>query len=119
MYLTYHKGSNFDSLMIIAAGANAELERAVAAEPAPEPFPECQLFPATTPDPYQDLIDAANKPNQNDCLLVATEAYARLQKSAYWAKIAGFTWFENAKDVGGHAVVFYQPTADSNIWMYG
>ena len=26
MYLTYHKGSNFDSLMIIAAGANAELE---------------------------------------------------------------------------------------------
>jgi hypothetical protein len=63
----------------------------------------------------------ASKPtptNRNDCLVVATEAYARLQKSAYWAKIAGFTWFENANEVGGHAVVFYQPTANSNIWMY-
>lgn len=58
------------------------------------------------------------EPNQKDCLIVATEAHARLQKSAYWAKIAGFRWFENAKNVGGHAVVFYQPTADSNIWMY-
>ena len=40
------------------------------------------------------------------------------EKERTWAKIAGFTWFENAKKIGGHAVVFYQPTADSNIWMY-
>jgi len=88
------------------------------------------------PDPYQDFIDAVDasrrpavaatptlkatptRSDQKDCLIVATEAYARLQKSAYWAKIAGFTWSENTKVIGGHAVVFYQPTENTNVFMY-
>ena len=49
---------------------------------------------------------------------MATETFARLEKSAYWAQIAGFTWFENNTKLGGHAVVFYQPTQNSNVWMY-
>lgn len=63
----------------------------------------------------------ASKPtptDQNDCLPFALEALARLKKSSHWAEIAGFTWIEDGKKIGGHAVVFYQPTEKSNIWMY-
>ena len=121
-----------------------QLAAASAASPEPDfsdlggrrvntPAPE----PASTPDPYQDLIDAAKqqhasrglsdadvglpgaaREDRKDCLIVATEAFARLEKSAYWAQIAGFTWFENNKKLGGHAVVFYQPTQNMNVWMY-
>jgi len=63
----------------------------------------------------------ASKPtptDQNDCLPFALEALARLKKSSHWAEIAGFTWIEDGKKIGGHAVVFYQPTEKSNVWMY-
>ena len=87
--------------------------------------PSQQPYAVATPpktylstDPNAGLPTIATIPDERDCLLVATEAYARMKDTAHWAKIAGFTWFENAKKVGGHAVVFYQPTADSNIWMY-
>jgi hypothetical protein len=66
---------------------------------APQATPE----PTTTP---------------NDCLVVATEAFARLNKSATWARIAGFKISKNGSAIGGHAVVFYQPTQASNVWMY-
>ncbi len=56
--------------------------------------------------------------DENDCLLVATEAYARMQKTAYWAKIAGFTWIKDGKVIGKHAVLFFQPTESSNVFMY-
>jgi hypothetical protein len=42
----------------------------------------------------------------------------RLSKANAWARIAGFTISENRKVIGGHAVVFFQPTSKSNVWMY-
>jgi hypothetical protein len=56
---------------------------------------------------------------KNDCLIVATEAYARLKKTSYWAIIGGFTvsQLDNTL-IGGHAAVFYQPTTGSNVWAY-
>ena len=41
-----------------------------------------------------------------------------MQKTAYWAKIAGFTWIKDGKVIGKHAVLFYQPTESSNVFMY-
>jgi hypothetical protein len=75
---------------------------------------------AARPDPDQDFIDAVNRSrsNPNDCLIVATEAYTRLSKANAWARIAGFTISKNTKVIGGHAVVFFQPTSNSNVWMY-
>jgi hypothetical protein len=55
---------------------------------------------------------------QQDCLIVATEAQARLKNTACWARIAGFTVSKSSNRIGGHAVVFYQPTLNSNVWMY-
>jgi hypothetical protein len=62
--------------------------------------------------------DPGSSTDQQDCLIVATEAFARLSKSAYWAKIAGFMINNNGKQMYGHAVVFFQPTEGSNVWMY-
>ena len=53
-----------------------------------------------------------------DCLIVATEAFARLKTTAYWARIAGFTITKNGEEVRGHAVAFHQPNATSNVFMY-
>jgi hypothetical protein len=54
-------------------------------------------------------------PSKNDCLIVATETYARLKKTAYWARIAGFAY---SKGEPGHAVVLFQPTKSSTVWLY-
>jgi hypothetical protein len=62
--------------------------------------------------------EAAVESGQRDCLIVATEAHARLSKTAYWARIAGFRINKNSDVVGSHAVVFFQPTASSNVFMY-
>jgi hypothetical protein len=32
--------------------------------------------------------------------------------------MASFMWTVDGKELGGHAVVFFQPTADSNVFMY-
>jgi hypothetical protein len=53
-----------------------------------------------------------------DCLIIATDALSRLKDHAYWARIAGFQVFKKSEKVGGHAVVFFQPTETSNIYMY-
>ena len=76
--------------------------------------------PTVPPVPPAHLDFVPDKPSkdENDCLLVATEAYARMQKTAYWAKIAGFTWIKDGKVIGKHAVLFYQPTESSNVFMY-
>jgi len=55
---------------------------------------------------------------KNDCLIVATEAFARLSKTAVWARIGSFMISRDGKVLGGHAVTFYQPTATSNVWVY-
>lgn len=54
----------------------------------------------------------------NDCLIVATEAFSRLKTTASWARIASFHVTRNQEEVGGHAVVFFQPTSSSNVFMY-
>ena len=68
---------------------------------------------ATPPTPAAPQITE----EKNDCLLVATEAHARLRNSAAWSKIVAFTWI-GPKESTGHAVVFYQPTQDSDVFMY-
>jgi hypothetical protein len=71
--------------------------------------------PSFAPKP---AVPAPTAPDQNDCLPFAIEALARLKKSSHWAEIAGFTWIEDGKTIGGHAVVFYQPTEKTNVFMY-
>ena len=87
---------------------------------APAATPARVAAPAVAPVPPAHLDFVPDKPSkdENDCLLVATEAYARMQKTAYWAKIAGFTWIKDGKVIGKHAVLFYQPTESSNVFMY-
>jgi hypothetical protein len=63
------------------------------------------------------IIASRDDPTPNDCLIVATEAFNRLQKTAHWVKIAGLRIIVAGKIVR-HAVVFFQPTPDSKIWMY-
>jgi hypothetical protein len=60
----------------------------------------------------------ATPEDKNDCLIVATEAYARLKKTSSWARIVAFRLSKNGKSIGGHAVVVYQPTSSSNVFMY-
>ena len=74
-------------------GANKERSRSVAPAPA--------LMPP---------------PSKNDCLIVATETYARLKNTAYWARIAGFDFA--SRDAPGHAVVLFQPAQGSTVWLY-
>lgn len=79
---------------------------------------EIAEFEARVP---QQNTKTATKPavaeDTKDCLIVATETLARLKASAYWSKIAAFTWTDD-KETAGHAAVFYQPTQDSNVFMY-
>ena len=83
------------------------------------PAPELASAPSVAPvPPALDFVPDKPSKDENDCLLVATEAYARMQKTASWAKIAGFTWIEDGKVIGKHAVLFYQPTESSNVFMY-
>jgi len=51
--------------------------------------------------------------DKNDCLIIATDAYARVKSSTYWARIAGFN-----TQMGGHAVLLFQPTEGSAVWLY-
>ena len=55
--------------------------------------------------------------DNKDCLIVATEMQARLRGSAQWSRIAAFSWKVGAKRYG-HAVVFYQPDVNSNVFFY-
>ena len=86
--------------------------------PAPTTGPIVPQQPYYSPPPASSPAIASTAADQNDCLVVATEAYARLKKSSHWAEIAGFTWIEDEKKIGGHAVVFYQPTEKTNVFMY-
>ena len=100
---------------------NAVPAPALASAPAATPAQvAAPTAPAVAPVPPAHLDFVPDKPSkdENDCLLVATEAYARMQKTAYWAKIAGFTWIKDGKVIGNHAVLFYQPTESSNVFMY-
>jgi hypothetical protein len=57
-------------------------------------------------------------PDKNDCLIVATEIFARLKNTAYWARIAGFDYATSERNAPGHAVVLYEPAQGSTVWLY-
>ena len=73
------------------------------------------VWQSPSPDPSFVPKPASD---QNDCVIVATEALARLKKTASWAKMAGFMWTENTTEIDGHVVVFFQPTQSTNVFMY-
>jgi hypothetical protein len=89
--------------------ANSNALRRVNPPPAPsttEYPPQQQSYVAPAPVPQG---------TPNDCLIVATEAYARLKSASYWVRIAGFNYTGGEP---GHAVVLFQPTEGSNVWLY-
>src|SRR5260370_30051575 len=60
----------------------------------------------------------AETKHKNDCVIVAAEAYKRLQAQGIWAEVVGFTW--NAPDgrKSGHAVCLFQLSKTDNILVY-
>ena len=117
LYMAAERLEGYDYLAIVDMSRVDEIPEIRRASPAPASAAAATPTPAT-PAPVFDKPAVAATPDEKDCLLVATEAYARMQKTADWAKIAGFNWLQNKKTIGGHAVVFYQPTQNSNVWMY-
>jgi hypothetical protein len=119
LWMTAMRLQGYDYLCIFDESRTQEMPEVRNALPPPQ-----QPYAASTPqtylstDPNVGLPTIATTPNEKDCLLVATEAYARMKDTAHWVEIAGFTWIEDGKKIGGHAVVFYQPTEKSNVWMY-
>ena len=84
--------------------------------------PHARPKPVPTPAPDIDFSDIGGKrvpqtpaPDRKDCLIVATETLARLKHTAYWARIVGF---EARNAELGHAVVLFQPSDNSNVWLY-
>ena len=119
LYMTAERLEGYDYLAILDMSRVDEIPEIRRASPAPASVSTAVATPTpATPAPVFNKPAVAATPDEKDCLLVATEAYARMQKTADWAKIAGFTWLQNKKEIGGHAVVFYQPTQNSNVWMY-
>ena len=54
-----------------------------------------------------------------DCLIVATETYARLKNTATFVKIVGLrVVMKTGTKPSNHAVVFYQPAADANVFLF-
>jgi hypothetical protein len=117
LYMAAERLEGYDYLAIFDMSRVNEIPEIRRASPAPASAAVATPTPAT-PAPVFDKPAIAATPDEKDCLLVATEAYARMQKTADWSKIAGFIWLQNNKKIGGHAVVFYQPTQNSNVWMY-
>ena len=104
---------NYDELVILDMTRSREIASLNAkALPAPSRWPastETNVYPpapAATPNPA---------PGKKDCLITATIKLAELKPSGCWARIAGFAY---SKNLPGHAVVLYQPTSGSNVWMY-
>jgi hypothetical protein len=102
----------------------AETAQEDGVEPLPAtPVPQQQAYLSTDPAAGLSTQPAPSStpvidPDKKDCLIVATDAYARLKNTAHWLKMAAFTWSEKGRVIGGHAVVFYQPTENSNVFMY-
>ena len=49
---------------------------------------------------------------KNDCLIIATEAFARLKQSSAWARIASFDFLNDGKKESGHAVTVLSANKD-------
>ena len=68
-------------------------------------------------------LHAAPKPEstpteKNDCVIVATEAYKRLQSQGIWAEIIAFDFNLPSGKKNRHAVCIFQPSKTSNIQLY-
>lgn len=66
--------------------------------------------PAPSATPHKD--------NPEDCMIVATIAYHRLQQAGVWAEIVGLKAMKNGERVKGHAVCLYQASTKSPIFLY-
>ena len=66
-------------------------------------------IPSATPKPT---------PDENDCILIATNKYRDLH--AAWKKILTFHYVVNGKPLEdlGHAVVVWKITDDGDVWFY-
>jgi hypothetical protein len=60
----------------------------------------------------------AETDEKNDCAIVATEAYNRLRTQGVWAEVVGMKVDCPDGKSYGHAVCFYQPSANATIWAY-
>jgi len=73
------------------------------------------IVPAISAAQGQTLAQTKQK---NDCVIVAAEAYKRLQALGVWAKVIGFTWKAPDGTKGGHAVCLFQLSKTDNILVY-
>jgi uncharacterized protein YraI len=80
--------------------------------------PSFTVVPSPTPLPTPQPVVSTSSSELNDCLIVATEMYARLKSSASWARICVFRLYANGEYKSSHAVVLYQPTQASNVFLY-
>jgi hypothetical protein len=65
------------------------------------------------PAPAQQKVDSQTS-QKRDCMIVATEVYARLRSSAVWSAIVAGTW-----DAGGsHAMALWKVAPSGHIFLY-
>jgi hypothetical protein len=118
--MTLDHSQTYDRVTVFDLSREKELED----WPARKKQQSTAKAPRTIPvDPDFVPVKPAPKPavttEENDCLIVATEAHARLKKTNCWSRIVAFKWIDDEENKsGGHAAVFYQPTEDSNVFMY-
>ena len=55
---------------------------------------------------------------RNDCVIVAAEAYKRLEAQGIWAEVVGFNWNAPNGRKSGHAVCLFQLSKTDNILVY-
>jgi hypothetical protein len=81
-------------------------------------FDQSRISEVPAPSENDDPQQSAPPVDKKDCLIIATEAFARLSKTSQWARIVKFTLNKDGKPVTGHAACLYQPNAGSNVYMY-
>jgi hypothetical protein len=60
----------------------------------------------------------AETKQKKDCVIVAAEAYKRLQAQGIWAEVVGFYWNWPDGRKSGHAVCIFQLSKTGNILVY-
>lgn len=117
----YDKVSIFDSSKmgeIAQRAPQPKPEAETAQYPPPEqPFnPNGPVQPVATTPAQAPVVLPTLSPEENDCAVVATEKYALLKRAGVWVGMARFN--ENTLAPSGHAVVIWQPSAESNVFIY-
>jgi hypothetical protein len=80
----------------------------------PEGQRRASLSPSTT-NRKQAPTETKQK---KDCVIVAAEAYKRLQAQGIWAEVVAFTWNWPDGRKSGHAVCIFQLSKTGNILVY-